>query len=356
MQRTLRERQQPCRGRLERGDDDLALADPEPVGRGRRHLGRRGPTRTRARLPMATTDPTGARMWLTAVSSGAERASATSHGWIAIATRPRPSSVVHTVPPVSSVTAVRPSPSPRRDAFEDVRPRERRHERVGRSGEQLGGRADLQQPAVDDHADPVREGRRVLDVVGDEHRRQPEPREEGAELTAHRVARVRVERRERLVEQHHVRVPCERTRERRPAGALRPRASRGRASARSAMRNRSSSSSTARRSRRAEGDVATHAQVREERVLLEDEADRPAFRRDVHPARRVEPGLAPEGDAAPRRPQEPGDRPEDGRLPRPGRADQRERLRVRRRASARARTSGGGGKDRRRAIAMTGRA
>ena len=77
---------------------------------------------------------------------------------------------------------------------------------------QLGRRADLEQAAVDEHADPVRERGRVLEVVGDEDRGQAEPGEEVTQLPAHRVTRVCVERRERLVEQEHAGLPCERTR------------------------------------------------------------------------------------------------------------------------------------------------
>ena len=65
------------------------------------------------------------------------------------------------------------------------------------------GVAGLSQPPFDDHAHTLREGRRVLEVVRDEQTGMSEPREEVVELGADRRLRVRVERRERLVEQQH---------------------------------------------------------------------------------------------------------------------------------------------------------
>ena len=173
----------------------------------------------------------------------------------------------------------------------------RRDERVGRAATSARRRAELQQPAVDDHADPVRERRGVLEVVRDEHRRQPEAREQLAELGADRVARVRVERRERLVEQQHVAGRARARARARPAGARRRRARRARAS----------------RDRDAEAleqlvDVVlpgapnatlrATVEVREERVLLEDEPDRRRSGGHVDPARRVEPASRPERDPA----------------------------------------------------------
>ena len=96
---------------------------------------------------------------------------------------------------------------------------------------------------VDDHADAVRERGRVLEVVRDEQRRQPELGQQLGELAADDRARVGVQRGERLVEQQDRRVARERPRERDPlpltAGEVgRP------APARCEIRKRSSSSST----------------------------------------------------------------------------------------------------------------
>ena len=68
-------------------------------------------------------------------------------------------------------------------------------------------------PSADD-ADPVRERRGVLEVVGDEHGGQPERLEQLAQLGADARPRVRVERGERLVQQEDLRIACERSRER----------------------------------------------------------------------------------------------------------------------------------------------
>ena len=69
---------------------------------------------------------------------------------------------------------------------------------------------------VDDHPDPVGERRRVVEVVRDEQRRQPQLGQELGQLAADDVARVCVERRERLVEQEHRRVAGECPRKRDP--------------------------------------------------------------------------------------------------------------------------------------------
>ena len=69
---------------------------------------------------------------------------------------------------------------------------------------------------VDDHADAVGERRRVLEVVGDEQGRQPQLGQQLGELGADDRARVRVERRQRLVEQQHRGVAGECPRKRDP--------------------------------------------------------------------------------------------------------------------------------------------
>ena len=78
--------------------------------------------------------------------------------------------------------------------------------------------------------------------------------------------------------------------------------------------------------RRAEADVGAHAEVGEERVVLEDKPYGPALRRQVDAARRVEPRVSVESDPPANRTHEPRDRPEDARLARARRPDQREGL------------------------------
>src|SRR5581483_3156573 len=71
-------------------------------------------------------------------------------------------------------------------------------------------------------------------------------------------------------------------------------------------------------------DVAVHAQVREERVVLEDEPDRAPLGRAVHPLLAREPDVAAEPDLAPVRPCQAGDRAQERRLSRSRGADERE--------------------------------
>ena len=124
---------------------------------------------------------------------------------------------------------------------------------------------------------------------------------------------MRVERRERLVEQQDLRVARQGARDghalalaaRQPARALvgqvrDPHAFQQLAHAGVA--------------RAAEGDVGAHRHVREERVLLEDEADRAALGRQVDLGRGVEPGPVAEGDAPAVGAPQPGDGAQHRRL------------------------------------------
>ena len=87
--------------------------------------------------------------------------------------------------------------------MEDGGAGEGRDERVDRRGDEVGRGAGLEDPAVDDDADRVRERSGIFEVVRDEDRRQSEVAQVVVELTAHRGLGVRVERRERLVEEEH---------------------------------------------------------------------------------------------------------------------------------------------------------
>ncbi len=73
------------------------------------------------------------------------------------------------------------------------------------------------------------------------------------------------------------------------------------------------------------GDVLADVHVREERVLLEDEADAALVRLPEDAGGRVEPDVAVECDASRSRPDEPRDRSEDRGLARSGRPDKRDR-------------------------------
>ena len=176
---------------------------------------------------------------------------------------------------------------------------------------------------VDDHAHPVGERRRVLEVVRDEQRRQPQLREQLGQLAPNDAARVRVERRERLVEQQHGRVARERPRERDPLALA---AGEVAGPGAGEVRDPEALEQLVDALAAAEGDVATDVEVREERVLLEDEPDRAPLGRQIDAGVAVEPELVAERDPPDVGPQQPGDRAQHARLPRSRRPDERERL------------------------------
>ena len=121
--------------------------------------------------------------------------------------------------------------------------------------------------------------------------------EQLGELAADDAAGVRVECRERLVEQEHGRVARERPRER-DALPLAPREIAGPCAGE--VRDPEALEQLVDPLPAAEGDVAADVEVREERVLLEDEPDRAALRRQVDPRRGVEPGVRRRARSRPR--------------------------------------------------------
>ena len=140
----------------------------------------------------------------------------------------------------------------------------------------------LQEPAVGHHRDLVGQRQRFALVVGDQHSRGLA----GAQRPCHRaaglLAQPGVQRRERLVEQHHVRGRGASARASATRCCCPPDSSCGCRSARHAgSSTRSSISSTrapaaAPRPREPEGDVRGHVEVGEQRSLLRDVADPPA--------------------------------------------------------------------------------
>ena len=90
-------------------------------------------------------------------------------------------------------------------------PRRRRREVVD-----LGRRADLLDPALAHHDDPIGQRERLLLVVGDVDRRDAELALDRADLLAQRDADLRVERRQRLVEQQDLRLDRQGPRQRDP--------------------------------------------------------------------------------------------------------------------------------------------
>ena len=191
--------------------------------------------------------------------------------------------------PSSSRTA----PSARR---QEVRAGERGDERIRRPRDEIRRAPVLAQPAVDDHADLRRERRGVLEVVGHEQRRDLEPGEQLLQLGAHLDARVRVERGERLVEEKDRRVARERAGERDALTLAAREAARPRV--REVPDPEPLEVLVCRVAPRVL-DVGAHREMREERVVLEDEADAPPLGRQrrrpcsnhVSSPHRIEPPL-----------------------------------------------------------------
>ena len=247
-----------------------------------------GPTRTRTRLPSRTSDATGARTWFTAESVGLRardrdlpRVDGERDPALAGGRRSR------TTPPPSSVTAVSPSGPGEAVPASRFAPVKLATNASAGAARRSAGAADLEHAALDEHADAVGQRGRVLEVVRDEDRRQAELAAAARAARPGRVARVCASSAESGSSRSRTRgsrasARASATRWRSP-----PESSSGRASASAEIRKRSSSSST--RAAAAEGDVRAHGQVREERVLLEDEPDRAALGRQVDPALGVEP-------------------------------------------------------------------
>ena len=169
---------------------------------------------------------------------------------------------------------------------------EARDERVGRKRDEVGRAADLEDAPLADDAHPMGERGGVLEVVRDEHRRQAQRVEQLPQLRADASPRVRVESRERLVEQQDRRIPGEGTRQRDPLAFP------ARELADAGARELLDAEPLEQRLRvcavaRPEADVAEDVEVREERVLLEEVADASPLGRDVDPRSRCR--------AAPRR-------------------------------------------------------
>ena len=167
-----------------------------------------------------------------------------------------------------------------------------------------------------------REGGRILEVVRDEERGDVELGQELLQLAANGRLGAAVERGQRLVQQQHLRVAREGSRQRDPLplspGELG--GARGGEVADAEALEVGVRLVTAR-----ELDVLANGQVREERVVLEEEADGALVYRSVDPARRVEPGLPADLDPPFPWTHEPGDRAQDRRLARAGGADQGDR-------------------------------
>ena len=141
---------------------------------------------------------------------------------------------------------------------------------VGGAGDQLRGRADLQESALDEDADAVGENGGVVEIVGDEEDGEVEAVEDRPELGPHARACVRVEGGEGLVEEEHVGVAGKR------AGESDALALAARELARARLREVGEAEALEHlldACPAGVGDVLLDGHVREEGVLLEDEAD-----------------------------------------------------------------------------------
>ena len=156
------------------------------------------------------------------------------------------------------------------------------------SRDEVGRGAGLAQLSVDQHADAPRESSRVLEVVRHQQRRDLELGEELLQLGPHLDLRVRVECRERLVEQQDLGIPRERAGERDtlPLTA-------GEAAGTSVLQvpDPKAVEVLVRGVAARVLDVLADGEVREERVVLEDEADSTVLRSHEDASLGVEPGL-----------------------------------------------------------------
>ena len=159
---------------------------------------------------------------------------------------------------------------------------EARDEAVGRAVVEFGRRAHLLDTALTHDRDPVRQREGLVDVVGDENGGDAEAMLQVGQFAAHVLAQAGIEVRQGLVEQQQVRLDDDGAGERdalllsarqfgglAPAIALQPHRGQRARHPRLALGPRDLAHGEA------EADVLRHRHVREEGVVLEDEADPP---------------------------------------------------------------------------------
>jgi len=173
----------------------------------------------------------------------------------------------------------------------------------------LARRTDLHQPALGQDADAVGHGHRLLLVVGDEDTRDPHTPDQADELELGLLADALVERGERLVEQQQARLARQAARQRHAlllSAGERVRAAPGVGAHLHQLKHLvdAGRDRRARHARpqlaQAEGDVARHRHVREQRVGLEHHVGRttvrghrgeiPAVEQDAPATRRLQAG------------------------------------------------------------------
>ena len=210
-----------------------------------------------------------------------------------------------------------------RAAVEQVRAGERRDERVGGAETSSSGEPICRSSPSTSTPTGPRQRDRVLVVVGHEQRRQLEvaraapaarlARSPSCARRARRAARRGAARRGSRASARASATRCRSP----PESSAGPGVARG---ARSGSARAARRRAPCRRRRR-----SPHAQVREERVVLEDEPDAPLVGRQVDAALDVEPALVAERDRARRGPSRPGDRRSTVVLPGARRPDERDR-------------------------------
>ena len=208
-----RERYEPGRGRLERGDELGPFGDAEAVGRLPGDLGGEGPISTRTRLPTSTTDVTRPERWFSDESAGMCSETVTSHGWTAMPTAPsRARGRVDRLPVVEAHRGQ--VAGPRRDPSRRLAPvRLATKASAGAETSRCGVSSWTSLPSTMTptvSASTAASSKSwVTSRVG-----SASSRKVLAELGPHLVLRVGVERREGLVEEQHARVARERAGER----------------------------------------------------------------------------------------------------------------------------------------------
>ena len=136
----------------------------------------------------------------------------------------------------------------------------------------------------------------------DDQRRQREPGQQLLQLDPHARLGVGVERGQRLVQKQDAGLPRERARERHALSLAARELTRPRLRQ---VRDPEALEELINSVAAAVGDVGPHAEVREERVVLEDEPDSPLVRLEADPTGDVNPVVAVQRDPSLGRPEQP---------------------------------------------------
>ena len=161
--------------------------------------------------------------------------------------------------------------------------------------EQLVRGAELEDAALHEDTHPIGQRCRILEVMGDENRRQSELVKQLFELRPHVCLRMGIERRERLIEQEDRRIPSERACQGDPLALPAGKLSRARLGQ---MADTEPLEELALATASGVGDVLLDRHVGEQGVLLEHEPDSASLRRKIDSTLSVEQHLLANPDAA----------------------------------------------------------